>query len=359
MPLVPLDVSLVGRVLNQDLFSRSGLLLLSKGTVLSSSEIFKLLRQKIMYVEVENKVEAASPEDDTTQVLSKHLQNFYIEKEVSAAYVNVLENARQLFDVIREDYIPPLEQFSTPFLPLIDQILNHSGIFRALYVLEGSEGYTYRHSLNVGILSALIAKLLKLSKDEVILIGQAGLLHDAGKMLVPKNILMKPGKLTEEEFEQMKLHTVHGYNLLSKMEGGREIFADVALSHHERLDGAGYPEQRIQKGISYYTQIVMVADVFDAICSDRVYKRRTSPFEAAKLLWNEACLGKINAEIVTRFIHFIATLYTGSRAVLNSGDEVEVVLIYQDEPMRPLVRRSDEYLDLRHHRGLAIERMIG
>lgn len=359
MALVPLDVSLVGRVLNQDIFSRSGLLLLSRGTVLSSSEIFKMLRQKIMYVDVEDEKETSTQQDDPNKELSKHLQNFYIEKEVSAAYVTVLDNARQLFDEIREDYIPPINQFSGPFLPLVDQILNQSGIFRAIYVLDGSEGYTYRHSINVGILSSLIAKLLRLSKEEIILIGQAGLLHDVGKMLVPKEILMKPGKLTEEEFEQMKLHTVHGYNLLSKMEGGSEIFAEIALSHHERLDGSGYPEKQVQKGLSYYTQIVMVADVFDAICSDRVYKRRTSPFEAANLLWNEACLGKINAEIATRFIHFIATLYTGSRAVLNSGDEVEVVLIYQDEPMRPLVRRHDEYLDLRHHRGLAIERMIG
>ncbi len=355
MPQVSLDISLVGKVLEEDVYSRNGILLLSRGAVLTSSDIYKLLRQKIVYVAVEP---AVSQQEDTDQTIAQLLQNFYIQKDISVTYVKALEKAKELFESIREDYMPSIEQFSSYFFPLIDNVMQQTGIFRALYVLEGSEGYTYRHSVNVGILSALIAKLMKLNVEEVFLIGQAGLLHDTGKMLVPKEILMKPGKLTSEEFEQMKLHTVHGFHLISKMEGGNDLFAEAALLHHERLDGSGYPEKRKGDSIPLATQIVSVADVFDAICSDRVYKERTSPFEAAKLLWTEACSGQLNPEIVTRFIHYIASLYTGSKAMLNSGDEVEVVLIYHDEPMRPLVRRKDEYIDLRYHRNLAIDKMI-
>ncbi|MGD8190968.1 HD-GYP domain-containing protein [Brevibacillus ginsengisoli] len=356
MPQVALDVSFVGRILEEDVFTRSGILLLAKGTPLTSSDIFKLLRQKIHYVSVES---ALITSEEEVNPVSRLLENFYIHKEVSAAYVQALEDSKELFDSIHSEYIPPLDNFTQNFFPLMDHVLQNTGIFRALYVLEGAEGYTYRHSINVGILSALIAKLLKLSATEVFLAGQAGLLHDVGKMLVPSEILLKPGKLTVEEFEQMKLHTVHGYKLLSKMEGGHELFAQAALLHHERLDGSGYPEKRVGDTIPFFTQIISVADVFDAICSDRVYKGRTSPFEAAALLWKEACSGALNPDIVTRFIHYIASLYTGSKAKLNNGEEVEVVLVYQDEPMRPLVRKQDEYIDLRHNRNLAIDKMIG
>lgn len=356
MPHEALDVSLVGRILEEDVFTRSGILLLSKGTTLSSSDIFKLLRQKIHYVAVER---ASNILEEQDHPVARLLQNFYIQKEASVAYIQAMEHSKKLFESIHPDYIPPLDQFTHSFFPLMDHVMQNTSIFRAIYVLEGAEGYTYRHSVNVGILSALIAKLLKLSTEEVFLTGQAGLLHDVGKMLVPKEILMKPGKLTSEEFEQMRLHTVYGYNLLCSMEGGNELFAQTALLHHERLDGSGYPEKRVGDAIPFITQIIAVADVFDAICSDRIYKERTSPFEAATLLWQEACAGLLNPDIVTRFIHYIASLYTGSKAMLNSGEEVEVVLVYQDEPMRPLVRKRDEYIDLRYNRNLAIEKMIG
>ncbi len=304
MPMAFVNPALVGKVLAEDLYSDAGVLLLPRRTVLT------------------------------------------------AAHVNALRNQR----ITRVSIADDLSEGNGEKAERTEERL---GLFRSLYVLEGADSYTYRHSLNVGILCTLIARLLKWDEERVWLMGAAGFLHDIGKTRVPREILLKPGRLTDEEFAEMKRHTVYGYEILQQMEGGHETLAICALLHHERLDGSGYPEGRKDEQIPLECQVVAVADMFDAICSDRVYKQRTSPFEAARVLWKAACDGLLNIEIVSLFVHYIAQLYVGAKARLNSGEEVEVILIHRDEPMRPLVRRQGQFVDLRCHRQLSIEKMLG
>lgn len=352
MPLVPTNISLVGQILDEDVFTTNGMLLLGKGTILRSVNIYALLTRGIQYVRIAPPV--IGQEQHSIDMQLHRIDD----KEISENYVTAIGNTKQLFEQITEDYLPPVSEFTEAFFPLADRVLQQSGIFRNIYALEGAEQYTYRHSINVGMLSSLIAKLLNKSKEEIYLIGQAGFLHDIGKMLIPKELLLKPTKLTDSEFEIMQQHTIHGYHLISRMEDCPEIVADCALLHHERLDGSGYPRKYTEELIPLACQIVAVADVFDAMCTDRIYRTRSSPFEAAKYLWNAAYEGKLNAKIVTKFVHYIAQLYVGSMAVMNTGDEAEVVLINQDEPLRPLVRVKEEYVDLRLHRTMTIEKMI-
>ncbi|UFJ42045.1 HD-GYP domain-containing protein [Brevibacillus humidisoli] len=354
MPQVETDLSLVGRVLEEDVYSRTGLLLLTKGAVLTHTDIYNLLRQRIWFVSVVNLVATDRADVDFVGQLSSLSE----EHGQIKSYIQAMDGIRGLFGQVTEEQIPSLDSFSAPFLPLMNEVHMQAGIFRFLYALEGSDSYTYRHSVNVGILSSLIAKLMNKSHQEIVTIGQAGLLHDIGKMLVASDILLKPGKLTDEEFAEMKRHTIYGAQLIAKMAGGSELLSQCALLHHERLDGSGYPEGRKGGEIPIECQIISVADVFDAICSDRIYKGRTSPFEAAQQLWQAVFEGQLNAEIVTKFLHYIYSYYIGSRAVLNSGEEVEIVLIHKDEPIRPLVRKGERYIDLRSRRSLFIERLI-
>jgi HD-GYP domain-containing protein (c-di-GMP phosphodiesterase class II) len=356
MALATTDITLVGQMLEEDVFTHNGTLLLTQGTMLTSTHIYTLLRQKVFYVRVAERTE---PDQAKSASIFAQLQESALDRETLACYIKAMEGTKHLFQQVQEDFVPPLEHFSKAFYPIADQVLKQVGIFRSLYVLEGSESYTYRHSINVGILSSLIARLMKKPEEEVLQIGIGGFMHDLGKMLVPKDILMKPGKLSAEEFEVMKLHTVHGYDLIMKMDEGCHLLAECALLHHERLDGSGYPQQRTASTIPLECQILAVADMFDAICSDRIYKSRTSPFEAAQYLWKAACDGGLNIEIVTLFVHYIAMLYVGARARLNTGEEIEIILIHKDEPMRPLVRRHSEFVDLRFNRHLTIEKMIG
>ena len=347
---------LIGKRLKQDVFNANGILLFVAGTVLSQTHVEALEGHRIYDVSVEDMADSITEAAVTT--MEKQIEMLVPSQELADNYLDMLNQTKGLFELVTANYTPPLVQFSDSFFPLLTQVMKETGVFHQIYLIEGCDDYTYRHSINVGILSALIAKLIKRPQEEVVRIGQAGLLHDIGKMLIPDDILTKPGSLTAVEFALMKAHTVHGYEMIMKMEGADRMLAECALYHHERLDGSGYPHGKKGSAIPLESQIVAIADVFDAICSDRVYKSKTSPFEAAKVLWKATCRGELNAEIATKFIHYVTSFYIGGRALLNCGDIVDVIMIYPDEPMNPLVRRGGEYLDLRHHRTLWIEKMM-
>ncbi|WP_421616810.1 HD-GYP domain-containing protein [Brevibacillus sp. TJ4] len=321
------------------------------------SHVHTLTGLGIWEVEIEDEV----TDEQIAEPISKQLMEAAYDRESVAAYVEALDRTRAIFDLVGtlEQTPPSVDEFSAIFSDISGQAMKQKGLFRSLYMLEGADSYTYRHSINVGILSSLIASLMNWSEERIQFMGMAGFLHDIGKTKVPREILLKPAKLTEEEFEIMRMHTRYGYELVQAMEGATEELALCALLHHERLDGTGYPEGRKGDEIPIECQVLSIADMFDAICSDRVYKDRTSPFEAAQYLWKEACEGALNVEVVSRFVRYIALMYVGAKARLNSGEEVEVILINQDEPMRPLVRRRDEFLDLRYNRLLTIDKMIG
>lgn len=358
MAEVETSFSAVGKILDRDVYNNYGLLLLSEGTVLSHSDISLLLSHKINTVSV--KASTDTQDDPSTTNVQLYLDDLLgsYDDETGQQYITALDQTKSLFGKISEVYIPPLEQFTDAFFPLLNNVLKRTGFLHLLHLIEGAENYTYRHSINVGLLSALIAKLLERPQEEIVLMGQAGLLHDVGKMLVPEHILVKPGPLTDEEFAIMKQHTTLGAETLRKMADTNEVIIQCALLHHERSDGTGYPEGRTIDSIPLEAQILSVADMFDAICSDRIYKTRTSPFEAAQILWALTCDGKLNPEIVTPFINYIAQLYVGATAVLSNGETAEVVLIHIDEPMRPLIRQGETYIDLRQQRSLGIEKMI-
>ncbi|UFJ40030.1 HD-GYP domain-containing protein [Brevibacillus humidisoli] len=360
--MVKTGPALIGKILSDDVYNENGLLLLSRGTELTSKDIRLLLAHQVTHIPASTLFEwiPFGPGDEYSGEIHAQIKRLlYRDPEVIQTYSRALEQTKELFGKISEIHIPSLHQFTEAFFPLLNQVLQETGIFHPIYLLEGSENYTYRHSINVGILSALLAKLLNWPQERIILMGQAGLLHDIGKMMIPQNVLMKPGELTEEEFEVVKKHTIYGYQLLKQMEGTDSVLVQCAHWHHERCDGSGYPEGRTGDELPVECQLVAVADTFDAICSDRVYKSRTSPFEAAKILWGAMFNGKLHPEIVSRFIQYIVQCYVGHKAILSNGEEVEVVLIHLDEPMRPLVRSGRQYIDLRKERGITIEQIVG
>jgi HD-GYP domain-containing protein (c-di-GMP phosphodiesterase class II) len=157
----------------------------------------------------------------------------------------------------------------------------------------------------------------------------------------------------------MKQHPIVGHEILSRIDGVSDVVLNCALYHHERLDGSGYPHGLTEEQIPIEAQIMAVADMYDAILSDRVYKSRTSPFEAAHILWENAFNGKLNGKVVSRFVNYLLSLYVGRRAELQDGREVEVVLIHNNEPLRPLVKIvGGDYIDLRQHRHLTIQKFL-
>jgi len=206
--------------------------------------------------------------------------------------------------------------------PLVENILE--SIFRLpdallpLAQVKTRDEYTFQHCVSVSALAVAFGRALVMARDEIKELAMGGLLHDAGKALVPVAILNKPGKLTDDEFVVMRDHASHGADLLKKTRGVSEIAYHAAAEHHERYDGTGYPLRLKGDEISIYGQMMAIVDVYDAITSLRVYHKGMPPTEALRKLfeWSKT---HFNPRLVQAFIKGIGIYPAGSLVRMESG----------------------------------------
>lgn len=346
---------LINQKLAKDIYSNQGLLLLSEGHTLREADINQLLYLNIQEVDIIEEVPIIQTElrnqyDDLWQ------QNKQTHKEFKQSYIKNLENVKNLFEGLKEKDpdITSMHECVHSFTPMLEQVISQGYIFQPLHNIKGHDEYTYRHSINVGLIGGVIGKLLDLSADEISLIGQMGLLHDVGKIKISDQILNKPGPLTREEFEEVKKHTIYGFHIIKDSINVHPLISEAALAHHERLDGSGYPYGLKEKDIPLLVQIICVADTFDAICSDRVYKPKTSYFFAAQELLIRSYQHLFSPKITLPFINYISQSFIGHKIILNSNVEGEIVFVHPDEPLRPMIRVNNRYIDLKENRELHI-----
>lgn len=215
------------------------------------------------------------------------------------------------------------------------------------------DDYNYTHSLNVSLIAMTIGKWMNCSEKTIKHLIQAGLLHDIGKSKISKTILHKPGKLTDEEFKIIKQHPVHSYSILKDVTTLHEDVLYGVLTHHEREDGSGYPSGITSERINLIAKIVAVADIYDAMTSERIYRKNQSPFEVFELMQNGS-FGELHPAILNKFIKNMGAYYKGKRVSLNNGEEGEVVFINARSIARPIIQIGDKYVDLSHERSLKI-----
>ncbi len=206
----------------------------------------------------------------------------------------------------------------------VERVLNNPNAILWLTRLKHQDEYTAEHSVNVCLLSIALGREMELAPYELENLGICGLMHDIGKMKVPAEILNKPGPLDPQEFAEMARHTVYAKQLLM---GRTDIYpgaVDVAYSHHERLDGKGYPRGIDSSKLSLFTRIVTVADAYDAMTSDRCYKSGMSSLDALKVLNNNSG-SQFDPELVRRFVAMIG-LYPPGYLLEMSNGEVGIIL---------------------------------
>ncbi len=199
-----------------------------------------------------------------------------------------------------------------------DSISRNPNALISLARLKTADDYTYMHSVAVCALMVALSKQLKLDEIQTRSAGIAGLLHDLGKALMPKDVLNKPGKLTDEEFAIIKKHPEEGYKLLLSSTGADEIALDVVLHHHEKTDGSGYPKRLKDSEISRFAKMGAVCDVYDAITSNRPYKAGWDPSESIRRMaeWTK---GHFDPLIFQAFVKSLGIYPIGSLVKLNSG----------------------------------------
>ena len=226
---------------------------------------------------------------------------------------------------------------------VIDHLTAEQHILLQLTRLNNADSYSVSHCVNVAIYSLFLGLKMGLSEQELRNLGLGAILHDIGKLGVPEEILKKPQSLTDEEYSIIKNHPLEGYNALKK----NDLSADarmVVRDHHERCDGSGYPFGKEEKDIHKLARIVSIADIYDAVTADRVYRPKMLPHEGLEILLANCAGNKLDQKMVKVFMREICVYPVGSVVRLSTGEIGRVIDFPRDAPYRPTVavERGDE-----------------
>lgn len=249
---------------------------------------------------------------------------------------------------------------------IIDNMLGHvDSIFKKarnpLHLLDmmlcirSYDDITYAHSMNVALICNIIGRWLKLSDDDLMALVTAGLLHDIGKLKIPPEIIKKPGRLTNEEFSIIRKHPEYGFDILKNKNLDSRV-ANAALQHHERYDGNGYPDKLKSSEIDFFASIVAVADVYDAMTSNRSYRKGICPFDVLEQMEREKA--SYEPVVLHKFINNTAESYINNEVILSNGERGRVVLLNKNFLSRPLVIAGNNTYDLSKMNDLYIENII-
>ncbi|MFA5524367.1 MAG: HD-GYP domain-containing protein [Tissierellales bacterium] len=333
MAFLTIDEVKVGMILNANVDNETtGAILLASGTVLNRNNIFTLKNLGIKYIDIYVK-------KDEEDYLIVNNESF------TEKYEKFAEKTKSIFSNARFGKKLVVCEIGETVNEMMDEITKSNNILARLRQIEEDDDYTFQHSLDVCMLATMIGKWLGYTPVELKQLSLAGLFHDIGKVKIPDNIIYKPGKLTEIEFDSVKKHTVLGYNLINEtMELSKNI-AHGALQHHEREDGRGYPFGISSNKIHEFAKIIAVCDIYDAMTTERVYKGKQSPFLVAEQIFEDS-FETLDPRIATVFINNISKFYVGNIVKLSSGEIGEIIYIHRQMPTRPIVKIDDKFIDL-------------
>ncbi len=231
-------------------------------------------------------------------------------------------------------------------MALLYQDRQEVSVFDMLLNMHNTEDSVCNHCINVALICNILSRWLHFSETDQMMATACGLFHDVGKFMLPAGILRKPGKLTPDEFEIIKTHTTEGFHLLGRYSSIPEPVKNAALMHHEKCDGSGYPYGLKGDDIDRFSKIVTIADIFDAMTSERVYRAAMCPFSVIKYFEDDG-IQKYEIKFILTFLENVSNAYLNHRVTLSNGMEGNVIFINPDNYSRPVVRtENNEIIDL-------------
>ena len=338
-----------GMVIDQAIIDRTGRILIARKTVLDSFLIDALRKMGVPGVYIR---EGEEDPDEEIEVAPETLETIAKLKVADRAKVTLSDSVKQRvsqgIQFLYSDTNSPnfTDTASNITHSLMHAISENDAVAMNIDALKVSDEYTFKHSVDVATMAMIIARKSGMSEVEIYQIGVAGLLHDVGKSQIPNEILNKAGKLTEEEFTIMKNHTLFGYKILKEKSGiPSEIKAGV-LQHHEKINGRGYPLKLTGKQISSYAKVLSVADIYDALVTERPYKKGFSAHDALEMIM--AMTEELDVDYMRSFIDTVILYPVDSVVTLSNGERAKVVKNTPQYPMRPKVvgLKSGKVFDL-------------
>ena len=241
------------------------------------------------------------------------------------------------------------------------QIISDQGstfaVFDMLHNMRDFDDLTYAHSMNVAMICNVFARWLRFSEEDVRTITACGMMHDIGKLKIDDAIIKKPGKLTPEEFRAIQSHPAEGYRILQKQNIDLHIKLS-ALEHHEKCDGSGYPMKLTGEKIDPFAKIVAIADVYDAMTANRVYREGMCPFRVIEIFEEEG-FHKYEVTYILKFLENVVNTYIDNRVLLSDGRIGTVRWINKQRLSKPMLEMTDgTFLELEKSPGLHIEKIL-
>ena len=338
MRLIPIECIRENSLLGKAIYSCDGLCLLRAGVLLTDDLLKKIKDLKILSLYIIDEYSSEEIEDiikpelrqksisvitetfsDIERIASSH--NF--EKRNLSEYSNQEKKYFNSINAVAEE--------------ILENVLSNKHVLLSLVDIKSMDNYTYSHCVNVAVISIILGISLNLPKKKLTYLCIGALIHDIGKSFIPKEVLQKPGRLTPEEFEIIKYHSRYGYDFIKNFFDLSSHIKLIVLQHHERFDGLGYPNSLRGDKISYLARIVSIADVYDALTSDRPYKRAMCPSDALEYLMSNA--GTLfDYDMINIFCRIVIPFPQGTIVSLSNGDIGIVEKTLPNFPLRPIVK---------------------
>lgn len=316
-----------GMVIAQNIYNAAGQVLLAKSVILDKPIIAKLREMGIDSVFINNPYLNIEPQDiiyEKTRVETIKLTHNAFESFGKTKMLNVVG----IQDMIKK---------------VVEDILDNRHAVIQLTDIRARDDYTFGHSINVCLLSTMIGAKLHLTEHQLFELALGAILHDLGMMLVPPDIFKKPSCLSPEERQAIREHPEQGFDILRKIGPIPLLSANVAYQHHENFDGSGYPRKLSGEEIHKYARIVAVADLYDAVTSDRAYRKASLPHEAYEIMIASRTT-KLDPVIVDAFLENVALYPIGTTVLIDTGEIGVIIDTYPKLSTRPVIKIiTDEF----------------
>lgn len=344
-----------GDRLAEDIFTEQGLHVLSRGTVLQERELARLTQLRVEEVEIEWRASMLPAFADYEE--PEEAPSFSpSQMQLLPFYDDAVAGCEQLFLQAMEEGKVLNSDVEESFRPLVENFKTERDVISLLLLLNNQDEYTYQHSVQVGMLSFYLAQWLGWSAEEAGLVGKAGFLHDIGKARISEAILKKPDKLTDEEFAEIRKHTLYGHEIITAS-SGETVIAEAALCHHERMNGKGYPNRLAEDRIHPVSRIVAIADVYSAMISSRPYRDRLDLLTVLKELY-QLSFNELDPQMTQTFIRHMLPNFIGKKATMRNGERGTIVMNHPTLLFHPMIKVADRFVDTSLNREYEIQQVF-
>lgn len=345
-----------GYRLLEDVVVNQDQVIIRKNSLLTNELIRVLQAYLIKDVKVEK---TDGPSEQNSGIHRNHDLDEIGEMSFISHYLEMIKEYKEMYLSWKRGSAIQISKIRESLLPLLEHINGNEHQIFLLHHFSTKEEYIYQHPVAVSLIANLIGRQIGLSKGECIQLSIAGFLIDCGMCKINPSIILKKGALLPDEYEEIKRHPIYSYEMIKNISTLNHESKLAVLQHHERLDGSGYPFKINQTKIHPFSQILAASDVYHAMTSERIYRKKQSPFKVLEEMMQDS-FGKFDIQYIDTLVRSISNFSIGTKVRLTNNKTGEIVFINPQNPIRPLIRMDEdhEFINLLQHVDLHIDEVI-